>query len=90
MNEVNQIMRNLLTALEHIHSKGVIHRDIKPQNILMRTKNLSNFDLVLADFGLATRLDEQDILFKRCGTPGYIAPEVLNYEVNWLKKKTKN
>lgn len=34
--------------------------------------------LKLVDFGLATRVDEKDYLFKRCGTPGYVAPEIIN------------
>jgi serine/threonine protein kinase len=81
-------MRNLLKALEHIHSKGVMHRDLKPENILMRSKN-KEYDLVIADFGLATKIDEENILFKRCGTPGYVAPEILLYNVKKKKIKIK-
>ena len=73
-------MKNLLKALQHIHSNGIMHRDLKPENILMRTKS-SAYDLVLADFGLATFVNDKEMLFKRCGTPGYVAPEILLYDV---------
>lgn len=57
-----------------------MHRDIKPENILLRTPN--NFeDLVLADFGFATNRNDPNMLFTRCGTPGFVAPEVLSYNV---------
>ena len=56
-----------------------MHRDIKPENILFKKKN-SFFDennICIADFGLATSQNVTKYLFFRCGTPGYIAPEVL-------------
>ena len=56
-----------------------MHRDLKPENILL--KKDGDWNIVLADFGLATFQDDKDILFKRCGTPGYVAPEVLDYDV---------
>ncbi len=54
-----------------------MHRDLKPENLLLKNK-YDDSHIVIADFGLATFLDEQ-ILFKRCGTPGFVAPEVLSY-----------
>lgn len=67
----------LINAIGYIHSKGVGHRDIKPENILLSADG----DLKIADFGLATLFEYQG---KRknnttmCGSPPYIAPEVLN------------
>lgn len=52
-----------------------MHRDIKPENILLKDKS-DNFDLKIADFGLAS-YTETDLLITRCGTPGYVAPEIL-------------
>lgn len=52
-----------------------MHRDIKPENILLKDKS-DNFDLKIADFGLAS-YTEADLLIRRCGTPGYVAPEIL-------------
>ena len=70
----------LLKILQYLHSKNIMHRDIKPENILLR--NPGNFEsLVLVDYGLAANQTHDNMLFKRCGTPGFIAPEVLSYNV---------
>ncbi len=58
-----------------------MHRDLKPQNLLLRCKS-NIYDIVVADLGLGTYVQDKDVIFKRCGTPGYIAPEVLKYKVN--------
>jgi calcium/calmodulin-dependent protein kinase I len=75
------LIKNLLEAVGHMHKKGIMHRDIKPENLLLQ--NTSNiYDIVLADFGLATKIKQpvEEILFKRCGTPGFVAPEILAYK----------
>lgn len=62
-----------------MHSCGFIHRDIKPENILLRnTGDLSN--LVICDFGFSTTLEEIRTKYPCCGTPGYMAPEVMKYD----------
>lgn len=53
-----------------------MHRDLKPENIMF--KNLDECEVVIVDLGLATRSDIDQYLFTRCGTPGYVAPEVVN------------
>jgi len=73
-------MKNLLMALLHLHEKNIMHRDLKPENLLLKSKS-NDYDIVVADFGLATFTDIKDILFKRCGTPGFVAPEVLLFKV---------
>lgn len=78
--KISKLINNLLSALEHLHKQKIIHRDIKPENILLKSKE-SDTDIVIADFGLATEINVlEKILFKRCGTPGFVAPEVLNYD----------
>ena len=59
-----------------MHSKRIMHRDLKPENILLRYPH--SCEPVIADFGLATWADESEYLFVRCGTPGYVAPEIIN------------
>lgn len=76
--EVRRYGLQLLGALHYVHSRSVIHRDIKAANIM-----LEDMEIKLADFGLAAVLvtDKQMEIIRRttlCGTPNYIAPEVLS------------
>lgn len=59
-----------------MHSKNIMHRDLKPENILFRHKN--DYDCIIADYGLSQFCNTEKYLFVRCGTPGYVAPEVIN------------
>ena len=71
------IMRNFLKALVYLHENLIVHRDLKPENLIFASKD-DNESIRIADFGLATQLESQDDkLFLRCGSPGYVAPEML-------------
>jgi len=71
------VMRNFLSALDYLHSKRVVHRDLKPENLILAYKG-DDCDLRIADFGLASFLTDDDpLLYLRCGSPGYVAPELL-------------
>ncbi len=59
-----------------MHSRNIMHRDLKPENILFRYTD--KYQCVIADYGLAEFADSEEYLFVRCGTPGYVAPEVIN------------
>ena len=76
IDETKTIMSCLVEGLAHMHSKFIMHRDLKPENILF--KNKDSFEVVIADLGLASRSDIPEYLFVRCGTPGFVAPEVIN------------
>ncbi|CAG5126129.1 unnamed protein product, partial [Candidula unifasciata] len=72
--EVRYYLRQLVDGVDYIHKNQIIHRDLKLGNMLLN----SDMELKLADFGLATRVDyvgEKKMTV--CGTPNYIAPEVL-------------
>ena len=53
-----------------------MHRDIKPENLMYRDPQ--NTQIMLVDFGLASFWDLERYLFPRCGTPGFVAPEIAN------------
>jgi len=71
-------MVTLCDALHYLHEKGIVHRDLKPENILLeKTANGSIGQIKVADFGLARMVKQNDMMKTACGTPGYVAPEVL-------------
>ena len=74
MHETKKIMLGLIRGLHHIHTRRYMHRDLKPENVMMRRDRITP---VIVDFGLATHADLEHYLFFRCGTPGYVAPEIL-------------
>ena len=61
-------------AIQHLHDKGYIYRDLKPENILMDEKGY----LRITDFGLAKKIKEGEKANSFCGTPEYLAPEIIN------------
>ncbi|KAG6435804.1 hypothetical protein SASPL_100681 [Salvia splendens] len=68
--------QQLISAVDYCHSHGVFHRDLKPENLLLD----ENWDLKITDFGLSavTGQTRQDgLLHTLCGTPAYVAPEIL-------------
>ncbi|XP_040563905.1 phosphorylase b kinase gamma catalytic chain, skeletal muscle/heart isoform [Lepeophtheirus salmonis] len=67
------IFKQILEAVAHCHKLGIVHRDLKPENILLDDNNI----VKLTDFGFARKIKHTDRLFETCGTPGYLAPEVL-------------
>ncbi|KAA1472825.1 kinase-like protein [Dentipellis sp. KUC8613] len=70
------ITRQICDAMAYIHSRHITHRDLKPENILL---SMANPPVVkVADFGLAKAVDSMTMLRTMCGTPSYLAPEVVN------------
>ncbi|XP_010907282.1 CBL-interacting protein kinase 24 isoform X1 [Elaeis guineensis] len=76
-DESRRYFQQLIDAVDYCHSKGVYHRDLKPENLLLDSRG----NLKVSDFGLSA-LPQQGVglLHTTCGTPNYVAPEVLSHE----------
>jgi len=70
------LMKKLIMALEYLHQKDIVHRDLKPENLLLKSAEEDN-EIKLADFGLSKIMGQEVMMQTACGTPGYVAPEVL-------------
>ncbi|KAG0202226.1 Serine/threonine-protein kinase [Mortierella sp. GBA30] len=84
---VRHFLKQLASALEFLRSKNLIHRDLKPQNLLLHppsnSKEGSGYGLPvlkIADFGFARSLPHLSLAETLCGSPLYMAPEILRYE----------
>jgi calcium-dependent protein kinase len=79
----SRIIKQVIAAVGACHEHGICHRDLKPENILVHTYISDQEPLVkLCDFGLATRA-EGNSLSEACGTPEYVAPEVVTRNENY-------
>lgn len=68
--------QQLISAVSYCHSRGIYHRDLKPENLLLD----ENENLKVSDFGLSALTDQvqaDGLLHTLCGTPAYVAPEIL-------------
>jgi serine/threonine-protein kinase ULK/ATG1 len=89
---VRYFLRQLASGLKYLHSKNIVHRDLKPQNLLMAAKRgrggdggggdddedeSTKWELKIADFGFARFIEPQSVASTLCGSPLYMAPEVL-------------
>ena len=74
-SQAKKAVRMIASALDTCHKMGIVHRDLKPENLLYASEKS---DVIkLADFGLSNILSPDRMLATACGTPGYVAPEVL-------------
>jgi len=75
--EARFVMAQLFDALAYLHSMGIVHRDLKPENLLLA--NEKDDIIKIADFGLS-KIYTEEMMSTACGTPGYVAPEILQCE----------
>ncbi|XP_053648987.2 calcium/calmodulin-dependent protein kinase type 1 isoform X1 [Cherax quadricarinatus] len=69
------LIRQVLEAVDYMHDQGVVHRDLKPENLLYFSQD-EDSKIMISDFGLS-KMEDSGIMATACGTPGYVAPEVL-------------
>ncbi|XP_047973489.1 CBL-interacting serine/threonine-protein kinase 3-like [Salvia hispanica] len=76
-DEARKYFQQLIHVVDYCHSRGVFHRDLKPENLLLDAAG----NLKVSDFGLSAlsqQVRDDGLLHTACGTPNYVAPEVLN------------
>eukprot|EP00752_Nemacystus_decipiens_P005344 g4846.t1 len=76
--EARDLCRILLDAVRYCHDLGIVHRDLKPENLLLTSQH-DDANVKLADFGFARSI-MNGFVSTQCGTPGYVAPEILRAE----------
>jgi len=76
-HEAAQLVRKIVSAVEYLHNMGIVHRDLKPENLLLKRAD-NDLEIAIADFGLSKIVGQQMMMQTACGTPSYVAPEVLN------------
>ncbi|KAJ3086791.1 hypothetical protein HK102_012458 [Quaeritorhiza haematococci] len=74
--ESRKVMFQLLRALKYLHDRGISHRE----NILLVSKDANDLRIKISDFGLAKLVGEESFMRTICGTPNYVAPEVLSQQ----------
>jgi len=75
-NVARRYFQQLISAMDYCHNNGIAHRDLKPENILLDAEG----NVKISDFGLSnfSNLDPTYLMQTTCGTPNYVAPEVLS------------
>ncbi|XP_061838684.1 calcium/calmodulin-dependent protein kinase IGb [Nerophis lumbriciformis] len=73
--DASRVIQQVLHAVSYLHQNDIVHRDLKPENILYYSCD-EDSKIMISDFGLSKMVDK-GIMSTACGTPGYVAPEVL-------------
>ncbi|KAJ3096585.1 calcium calmodulin-dependent protein kinase type 1G [Phlyctochytrium planicorne] len=74
--EAAKIVCKILQAIDYLHAQGIAHRDLKPENLLLSDRS-PQAKIMISDFGLSKIFCDDEVMRTACGTPGYVAPEVL-------------
>uniref|UniRef100_A0A665W986 Calcium/calmodulin-dependent protein kinase type 1-like n=1 Tax=Echeneis naucrates TaxID=173247 RepID=A0A665W986_ECHNA len=74
--DASKLIQQILDAVKYLHDMGIVHRDLKPENLLYYSMD-EDSKIMISDFGLSKIEDSASVMSTACGTPGYVAPEVL-------------
>ncbi|KAI3370002.1 hypothetical protein L3Q82_024809, partial [Scortum barcoo] len=74
--DASQLIHQILDAVKYLHDMGIVHRDLKPENLLYYSMD-EDSKIMISDFGLSKIEGAGSVMSTACGTPGYVAPEVL-------------
>ncbi|XP_035376303.1 calcium/calmodulin-dependent protein kinase type 1 isoform X3 [Electrophorus electricus] len=74
--DASKLIRQILDAVKYLHDMGIVHRDLKPENLLYYSMD-EDSKIMISDFGLSKIEGSGSVMSTACGTPGYVAPEVL-------------
>ncbi|EFA78669.1 putative protein serine/threonine kinase [Heterostelium album PN500] len=77
-DKAKKFFKQIVNAVKYLHDQGIAHRDLKPENILLKYRKEDMPDAIkLSDFGLSRSISEGSFMKTMCGTPQYLAPEIL-------------
>jgi len=70
------VIKHVVGAIKYLHEQRIAHRDLKPENLLLKGKD--DTQVMISDFGLSRVLGDSSMAYTACGTPYYVAPEVVS------------
>eukprot|EP01118_Nematostelium_gracile_P005289 TRINITY_DN165_c0_g2_i1.p1 TRINITY_DN165_c0_g2~~TRINITY_DN165_c0_g2_i1.p1 ORF type:complete len:302 (+),score=81.58 TRINITY_DN165_c0_g2_i1:41-946(+) len=71
-----RVVKNILEGIKYLHSLQIAHRDLKPENLLLKS-SYDDTQVLISDFGLSRIIGDYTVAFTSCGSPFYVAPEIL-------------
>lgn len=80
--EARNALRQIVEAIDYCHDRSIVHRDLKPSNLLYESPAV-NSSLKIADFGMARKLANNQRLRSQCGSPSFVAPEIMAPEPSY-------
>ena len=82
LTQVKEFITSLKNGLEYLCNRGVVHRDLKPHNILIKRDHINPNKLIIkiADYGLSAFTEDGSLMKTMCGSPLYMSPEIIEHQ----------